>query len=109
MALIQIRYTTGAVRTRSMRAFYRLDPAGVTTYAIDTFWTLCAEHGLEPQLLALEPEEEVIGDRYAYLRPGAERLTARSGGVSVQSIPRRLAGPSDRAALRPHQPETRPW
>ncbi len=66
MALIQIRYSTGGVRTRSMRAFYRLDPAGVTTYGIDQFWKLCETHGLTPHLLALEPEEQVIGDRYAY-------------------------------------------
>ncbi|WP_108665732.1 class I SAM-dependent methyltransferase [Euzebya rosea] len=83
MALIQIRYRTGRVRTRPMRAFYRLDPAAVTTYGIDEFWTLCQANGLTPHLLTLEPAEEVIGDRYAYYALTAtDRPMGRTGASS---------------------------
>lgn len=82
MALIQIRYSTGRVHTRSMRAFYRLNPAGVTTYGIDQFWALCAAHGLTPHLLVLEPSEEVIGDRYAYYALTATDLAHDESGAA---------------------------
>ncbi len=37
-----------------------------TSYGIDEFWAACSDLGLRPHFVMLEPEEAVIGERYAY-------------------------------------------
>lgn len=49
-----------------MRAFYRLNTTEMTTYGIDEFWSITERHGFTPHLLMLQPQEEIIGERYAY-------------------------------------------
>lgn len=66
VALIQFKYETGAFLTRPRRRDYRRDPAAMTTYRIEAFWTLAQHCGLQPQVLHLVPRNE-LDERYAYL------------------------------------------
>ena len=66
MAIVQIRYTTDDMASRPTRAFYRANTTRMAAYRLDEFWVTCQRVGLIPQLLTIEPEEEIIGDRYAY-------------------------------------------
>lgn len=66
-ALVQIKYATGDVRTRSRRWGYARDVANMTTYRIDEFWTLAQAAGLTPRAVSLVPEQPMVDDeRYAY-------------------------------------------
>ncbi len=66
MAFVQIRYTTDDTASRPKRAFYRANTAFMAAYPLDEFWETCQRLDLIPQLLTIEPREEIIGDRYAY-------------------------------------------
>ena len=67
MALVQIRYQDHRASSRPAGAFYRANLADMTSYPIPEFWTACGVRGLHPKLLTIEPHEDVIGTRYAYL------------------------------------------
>lgn len=76
MALIQIKYDTGELRTRARRWDYARHVANNTTYRIDEFWVEAARLGLIPRGVFLMPVAAVVADeRYAYfalLKPEAE-------------------------------------
>lgn len=65
VAVIQIKYATIEAMTRSRRRAYRRDPAAMTTYPIDEFWTTGSEHGLTPHALTIVPFN-ALDERYAY-------------------------------------------
>ncbi len=65
LALIQVKYDTGAFRTRARRRGYGRGMADMTTYRIDTFWKLASACGLTPEVVYLVPENE-LDERYAY-------------------------------------------
>jgi SAM-dependent methyltransferase len=64
-AFVQIKYATGAWRTRARRRHYRSAVAG-TTYRIEDFWTAAEAIGFRPEVVTLVPENE-LDSRYAYL------------------------------------------
>ena len=67
MALIQIKYSTGEVRTRSRQWGYAADFANMTTYRIDEFWQITQRLGFTPRAVSLVPEQPMVRDeRYAY-------------------------------------------
>jgi hypothetical protein len=63
-AFVQIKYATGAWRTRPRRRSYRSDVAG-NTYRIEDFWTAMASIGFRPEAVALVPKND-LDERYAY-------------------------------------------
>jgi hypothetical protein len=65
IAFIQIKYDTGSWRTRTRRRSYRSGLADMTTYRIDSFWSLAQECGLQPEAIYLVPKNE-LDERYAY-------------------------------------------
>ena len=66
-ALIQFKYATLDWRSRPRRWAYRLNLANTTTLAIDQFWIMAADAGLEPRAITLVPQDPLVGDeRYAY-------------------------------------------
>lgn len=67
LAILQFRYDTGGRRTAPAGRFYRHNTSEMVSYPIHDFWERCIAAGLEPRLLELAPEEDVIGTRYAYL------------------------------------------
>lgn len=75
LALVQIKYDTGAWRTRPRRLHYGFSPGNMTTYPIHAFWQLAVHCGLEPRYVELVPKDEV-DERYAYfvmVKPGGEQ------------------------------------
>jgi SAM-dependent methyltransferase len=67
MALVQVKYATGDLRTRSRRWAYARDVANMTTYRVDAFWALAQAAGLTPRAVTLVPEQPMVRDeRYAY-------------------------------------------
>ncbi len=66
MAFVQIRYREATLRSRPAGAFYRANITRMTSYAVAEFWTACERLGLHPSYVTLHPEEDVIGERYAY-------------------------------------------
>jgi SAM-dependent methyltransferase len=67
MAVVQIKYATGDLRTRSRRWGYARDFANMTTYRVDEFWQLAKTVGLTPRAVTLVPEQPMVHDeRYAY-------------------------------------------
>ena len=67
MALIQIKYSTGEVRTRSRQWNYAADFANMTTYRVDEFWQITQRTGLTPRAVTLVPKQPMVHDeRYAY-------------------------------------------
>jgi SAM-dependent methyltransferase len=72
LALVQIKYDTGAWRTRPRRLSYGFSPGSMTTYPIHAFWELTQRCGFEPRHVRLVPKDEV-DERYAYfvlVKPG---------------------------------------
>ena len=65
VALIQTKYTTTMRASRSRRRDYRRDLANMTTYPIDEFWIEAGKRGLQPQSIALVPQDK-LDERYAY-------------------------------------------
>jgi SAM-dependent methyltransferase len=66
VAFIQIKYDTGSWWTRARRRGYRSGRlADMTTYRIDSFWSLARSCGLEPEAVHLVPQNE-LDKRYAY-------------------------------------------
>jgi len=63
-AFVQIKYATGAWRTRARRRSYRSDVAG-NTYRIEDFWTAMAGIGFRPEAVTLVPKN-ALDERYAY-------------------------------------------
>jgi SAM-dependent methyltransferase len=67
LAVIQVKYRTAETRTTSRRWGYAKNLARNTTFAIDEFWKVAKDHGFEPRMLTLVPEQPVVCDeRYAY-------------------------------------------
>lgn len=67
VALVQIRYHTGSLGERSRRRNYSSDPAQMTTYAVDEFWSDCQGIGFTPLFVHLMPRQpELSESRYAY-------------------------------------------
>jgi hypothetical protein len=67
MAVIQIKYDTGELRTRARGWNYAQHVANNTTYRIDEFWLEAARLGLTPRGVFLMPVASVVADeRYAY-------------------------------------------
>lgn len=64
-AVIQIKYQTTSLRTRSRTWSYTRQIASMTSYQIDKFWTLAADAGFTPQWIKLVPKNE-LDERYAY-------------------------------------------
>ncbi|WP_255621821.1 cyclopropane-fatty-acyl-phospholipid synthase family protein [Pseudonocardia sp. DSM 110487] len=105
LALVQIKYDTGAWRTRPRRLSYRFSPGNTTTYPIHDFWELAVRCGFEPRYVELVPEDE-LDERYAYFVmmkpdiPGGAMSSRSSGrGQAIRpngtTSPTRSA-PSDR-------------
>jgi SAM-dependent methyltransferase len=65
LALIQIKYSTGSLLTRSRGRGYRRGLAAMTTYRIDEFWTLAEKAGFQPDSVQLVARDE-LDERYAY-------------------------------------------
>jgi hypothetical protein len=65
LAFIQVKYDTGAFRTRPRRRGYRRGLTDMTTYRIDEFWSLAESCGLVPEAVHLVPKNE-LDERYAY-------------------------------------------
>jgi Methyltransferase domain len=105
LALVQIKYDTGAWRTRPRRLSYRFSPGNTTTYPIHSFWELAVRCGFEPRYVELVPQDE-LDERYAYfvmVKPdapaapgtamssrssGRDQVTRPDGGTSpVRSAP----------------------
>lgn len=63
-AFVQVKYATGAWRTRPRQRSYRFAVADLT-YRVDEFWTAMADIGFRPEAVALVPENE-LDERYAY-------------------------------------------
>ncbi|WP_051718997.1 methyltransferase domain-containing protein [Hymenobacter sp. IS2118] len=85
-ALIQIKYCTHQLNSRSYHWGYAKNMGNMTTFFIEEFWTLATECGLEPQLLYLEPHQPLNGDNhfaYFLLKKAAPEkaapLAARAG------------------------------
>jgi 2-polyprenyl-3-methyl-5-hydroxy-6-metoxy-1,4-benzoquinol methylase len=83
LALVQIKYDTGAWRTRPRRLSYRFSPGNTTTYPIHSFWELAVRCGFEPRYVELVPEDE-LDERYAYfvmVKPDAPDAPAAPGAA----------------------------
>ncbi|MBU3751971.1 MAG: class I SAM-dependent methyltransferase, partial [Mycobacterium sp.] len=65
LAFVQVKYATATRSTRSMRRRYVRHLANMTTYAIDEFWSVAQDAGLEPVALALVPHN-ALDERYGY-------------------------------------------
>jgi SAM-dependent methyltransferase len=65
IGIIQIRYSTDSWWTKSRHRHYRSGMTDMTTYSIDSFWTLVGECGLRPVSVELVPRDE-LDERYAY-------------------------------------------
>jgi SAM-dependent methyltransferase len=67
MALVQVKYATHEIHTLSRRAGYRRNPANMTSYRIEEFWTLATAAGFQPKAVTLVPRQPLVQDeRYAY-------------------------------------------
>lgn len=67
IAIIQIKYQTTSIRTRTRRWGYRRNLANMTSWRIEEFWELCQRVGFHPRFVKLVPEQPLIHDeRYAY-------------------------------------------
>lgn len=64
-AIVQIKYQTSSLRTRSRTWSYTRQFAAMTSYPIDKFWAMAAETGFTPQWIRLVPQNE-LDERYAY-------------------------------------------
>ena len=65
LAVVQVKYRTRSPLTRSRTWAYRRGVASMTSFGLDEFWTLCAEHGLTPHSVRLVPRNR-LDERYAY-------------------------------------------
>jgi SAM-dependent methyltransferase len=67
IAMVQIKYTTHKLNSKSYHWGYAKNYGNMTTFFIEEFWTLTKECGFEPQLLYLEPHQALNNDNhYAY-------------------------------------------
>lgn len=64
-AVIQFKYDDGTQAGAMRRRNYRRRIAQ-TTFAVDDFWNLCEQQGLEPRVLTLVPRDE-LDEHYAYI------------------------------------------
>lgn len=66
VAYLQVKYHTQDSRTRGLPALsYARNLGQTTTFAIEEFWSIAAECGLEPKLITLVPQTR-FDVRYAY-------------------------------------------
>lgn len=66
LAFLHFRYDGGGVRDRTRRYGYRLNPATMTTFRVERFWTTAQEVGLEPLVMTLVPHND-LDERYAFV------------------------------------------
>ncbi len=67
IAMIQIKYSEGTVKTRSRAWAYARNLAWNATYRIEEFWRGAQECGLTPRMVILQPQQPLVNDRnYAY-------------------------------------------
>ncbi len=64
-AVIQIKYQTASLRTRSRTWSYTRQFASMTSYPIDKFWRMAVDAGFTPEWIRLVPKNE-LDERYAY-------------------------------------------
>ena len=64
-AVVQVKYQTRSLLTRSRTWAYRRGVASMTTFPIDGFWSLAAECGFSPHSVRLVPRNH-LDERYAY-------------------------------------------
>jgi hypothetical protein len=65
LAVIQTKYSTDRLETKSRNRRYTRHVANMTTYRIDEFWSAAKGCGLEPLLISLVTEN-ALDERYAY-------------------------------------------
>jgi hypothetical protein len=65
LAVIQIKYSTDRLQTKSRNRRYTRHVANMTTYRIDEFWSAAKSCGLDPLLISLVTEN-ALDERYAY-------------------------------------------
>lgn len=65
VAIIQIKYQTSSLRSRSRSWGYTRQMAAMTSFPIDKFWELATRAGFTPRWVRLVPHND-LDERYAY-------------------------------------------